>query len=148
MLKLSTKIIRTFLIMCIIGLSSVAIAQPPAIWGSKHFIPYMPYGPSASQILYVSNPTNTTADINVSVFDDKGAKYTLTLNLNAEQQKVVKLAPEINSQLMNEGFYGTKAATTLIINNPDVVVYASYNVGGADRGFIEVEKTYLLTEPN
>lgn len=111
--------------------------------GATVNIPYMPYGPNASQIVYVSNDSDQDADITVTVFDDKGNLYDLgALQIKAGKKRVTKIAPEINDRLRAAGFNGTKASITITVNAPDsdVTVYASYNVGGADRGYINTDQ--------
>lgn len=111
--------------------------------GATVNIPYMPYGPNASQIIYVSNSGSQDGDISVEVFDDKGTYYDLgVLQLKAGKNRVSKVAPEINDRLRAKGFNGTKASITITVNAPesDITVYASYNVGGADRGYINTDQ--------
>jgi hypothetical protein len=111
--------------------------------GATVNIPYMPYGPNASQIIYVSNAGTQSGDISVTVFDDKGNAHDLgVLNIKAAPNRVTKIAPEINDLLRGKGFNGTKASITITVNAPeaDITVYASYNVGGADRGYINTDQ--------
>jgi regulation of enolase protein 1 (concanavalin A-like superfamily) len=111
--------------------------------GATVNIPYMPYGPNASQIMYVSNAGTQAGDILVTVFDDKGNKYDLgALAVKSEPGKVTKLAKAVNDKLVAAGFSGTKASITITVNAPanDITVYASYNVGGSDRGFVNTDQ--------
>lgn len=106
--------------------------------GASVNIPYMPYGPNASQIIYVTNDGSQDGGISVTVFDDKGMEYDLGMIGTASAKSVTKVAPWINDKLRAAGFNGTKASITLTVNAPeaDITVFSSYNVGGADRGFV------------
>jgi hypothetical protein len=110
--------------------------------GATVNIPYMPYGVNASQILYVSNAGSQDGDISATVFDDKGNYYDLGVIGIAGKQRVTKIAPLVRDKLDAAGFNGTKASITVTVNAPaaDITVYASYNVGGADRGFINTDQ--------
>lgn len=110
--------------------------------GATVNIPYMPYGASASQILYVSNAGTQDGDISVTVFDDKGNFYDLGVVGVSGKQRVTKLAGLINTKLSEAGFNGTKASITVTVNAPaaDITVYASYNIGGSDRGFVNTDQ--------
>ena len=110
--------------------------------GATVNIPYMPYGVSASQIMYVSNAGSQDGDISVTVFDDKGAYYDLGVIGTAGKQRVTKLATLISAKLAEAGFAGTKASITVTVNAPaaDITVFSSYNVGGSDRGFVNTDQ--------
>jgi hypothetical protein len=110
--------------------------------GATVNIPYMPYGPSASQIIYVSNAGKQDGDITVTAFDDKGEFYDLGVIGIAGGQRVTKLAKLIEDKFKDAGFKGTKASITITVNAPeaDITVYASYNIGSADRGFINTDQ--------
>jgi hypothetical protein len=110
--------------------------------GATVNIPYMPYGPSASQIMYISNAGDQAGDISVTVFDDKGNYHDLGVVGKAGAKRITKVAPLINSKLQEKGFNGTKASITITVNAPaaDITVYASYNIGSADRGFVNTDQ--------
>jgi len=110
--------------------------------GATVNIPYMPYGPNASQIVYVSNAGDQEGDISVTVFDDKGSFYDLGIIGKSPAKRVAKIAPLINAKLQDAGFSGTKASITITVNAPesDITVFSSYNVGGADRGFVNTDQ--------
>lgn len=110
--------------------------------GATVNIPYMPYGPNSSQIIYVTNAGSQEGDISVTVFDDKGNFYDLGVVGKAPATRVAKIAPLINEKLLAAGFQASKASITVTVNAPeaDITVYASYNVGGADRGYINTDQ--------
>lgn len=128
------------------GIQVVGAGLPAGEWtlnGATVNIPYMPYGPSASQIIYVTNAGGQTGDISVTAFDDKGVPYDLgVLDIKAGATRVTKIGPEINRKLQEKGFNGTKASITITVNAPeaDITVYASYNIGSADRGYINTDQ--------
>jgi hypothetical protein len=127
------------------GSKPIATGLPAGEWtlnGATVNIPYMPYGVNASQIMYISNAGNQAGDILVTAFDENGRKYDLGTVGIAEGNKVTKLATMIGTKLADVGFDGTKLSITITVNAPeaDITVYASYNVGGSDRGFINTDQ--------
>jgi hypothetical protein len=127
------------------GSATIGTGKKAGSWtlnGATVNIPYMPYGPNSSQIIYVSNSGTQTGDVTVTAFDDKGTAYDLGVVGTAAGSKVTKLTADINAKLMDRGFNGTKASLTVTVNAPeaDITVYASYNVGGADRGFVNTDQ--------
>ncbi len=127
------------------GNSPIATGLPAGAWtlnGATVNIPYMPYGPSASQIMYISNTGSQAGDILVTAFDEKGGMYDLGNIGVAKGKTVTKLAHLIGPKLTEAGFNGTKLSITITVNAPsaDITVYASYNIGGADRGFVNTDQ--------
>lgn len=59
--------------------------------GSTVNIPYMPYSPNASQIMYITNDGTQSGDIMVTAFDDKGNMYDLGVVGTAAANKVTKI---------------------------------------------------------
>lgn len=110
--------------------------------GANVNIPYMPYSANASQIIYVSNAGSQSGDVLVTAFDDKGNTYDLGKVGVSAGNRVVKLAPVIGQALIAKGFTGGKLSLTITVNAPasDITVYASYNVGGSDRGFVNTDQ--------
>lgn len=110
--------------------------------GATVNVPYMPYGVNASRILYVSNAGSQAGDITVTAFDDKGMYYDLGVVGIAQAQKVTKISKLVDDALRAAGFAGSKASITVTVNAPeaDITVYASYNVGGSDRGFVNTDQ--------
>lgn len=110
--------------------------------GSTVNIPYMPYGVSASQIMYITNDGTQSGDIMVTAFDETGKMYDLGVVGTAAAGTVTKAAPLINNALRSNGFSAGKLSITITVNAPDsdITVYAAYNVGGSDRGFVNTSQ--------
>ncbi len=111
--------------------------------GATVNIPYMPYGPSVSQILYVTNTGSQEGDIFVTAFDDSGMMYDLGNIKTATKNSVTKITAEVGNALAAQGFDGSgKVSLTVTVNAPDsdITVYASYNVGGSDRGYVNTDQ--------
>jgi hypothetical protein len=103
----------------------------------------MPYGPSVSQILYVTNTGSQEGDIFVTAFDDSGMMYDLGNIKTATKNSVTKITAEVGNALAAQGFDGSgKVSLTVTVNAPDsdITVYASYNVGGSDRGYVNTDQ--------
>lgn len=110
--------------------------------GAKVSIPYMPYQANASQILYVTNEGTQDGDILATAFDEKGNVYDLGIVGVAKGEHVTKVTKPIGDALLAKGFSGGKVAITITVNAPesDITVYAGYNVGGADRGYVNTDQ--------
>jgi hypothetical protein len=106
--------------------------------GASVSVPYMPYSANASQILYVTNSGTLDADVMVTAIDETGTMYDLGKVAVANKGSVTKITSEVKAALEAKGFTSGKVALTVTVNaqDKDVTVYASYNVGGADRGFV------------
>jgi hypothetical protein len=116
---------------------------PAGAWtlnGGIAIIPYMPYGANASQIMYVTNLGATAGDINVKASDDKGTTFDLGNVGVAYPNTVTKISQLIGAKLQEIGFIDGKLAIYINVTIPadDLIVYASYNIGGSDRGFVQV----------
>jgi hypothetical protein len=127
------------------GTATVGTGVASGEWtlnGANVNIPYMPYSPNASQIIYVSNAGTQDGDISVVAFDDKGMEYDLGVIGSAGKKRVTKIAPLITEALLAKGFTGGKLSLTITVNAPDsdITVYSSYNVGGADRGYVNTDQ--------
>lgn len=110
--------------------------------GSVVNIPYMPYSANASQIMYVSNSGTQSGDIIVTAFDDAGKSYELGTVGTSAGGKITKISKLVGDKLAEHGFTGGKVSITVTVNAPadDITVYASYNVGGSDRGFVNTSQ--------
>lgn len=110
--------------------------------GATVNVPYMPYSTNASQIIYVTNEGDQAGDIMVTGFDDKGNFYDLGTVGVAGAKTVTKVATMIRTALEAEDFTAGKLSLTITVNAPeaDITVYASYNVGGSDRGFVNTDQ--------
>jgi hypothetical protein len=110
--------------------------------GAVTNIPYMPYGDNVFQILYVSNEGSQSGDIMVTAFDESGNEYQLGTVATIGAKSVKKITAEVYNELQAQGFTSGKVSLTITVNAPaaDVTVYASYNVGGSDRGFVNTDQ--------
>jgi hypothetical protein len=118
---------------------------------STYLIPYMPYGSSASQIMYVTRVPESwvgggavtpspSSDITVTAVDDNGVPWDLGVIASLDMTpKVLKLSALIYDKLVTGlGFTGSKLAIKISVPNPEsAIVYASYKVGGT-RAFVPV----------
>jgi hypothetical protein len=104
-------------------------------------ISYMPYGSSASQIMYVTNIGTQNGDITVVAVDDQGELFDLGVIGIANAGTVTKVSTLIKTALIDAGFGGDKVAIKITVNAPaaDISIYASYVIGSSDRGYVEVE---------
>jgi hypothetical protein len=68
--------------------------------------------------------------------------YDLGKVTTANPHTVTKLATVIKTALELKGFTAGKLSITVTVNAPadDITVYASYNIGGADRGFVNTDQ--------
>ncbi len=127
------------------GSKTIATGLASGEWtlnGATVNIPYMPYSASASQIMYVSNAGTQAGDILVTAFDDAGNMYDLGSVGTAAGKTVTKIATFVRDGLAAKGFTAGKVSITVTVNAPaaDITVYASYNIGGADRGFVNTDQ--------
>lgn len=115
--------------------------------GASVIIPYMPYSDNASQIIYLTNTGTQTGDITVTGFESNGTKYDLGVVASSVGGQINKLGTTIKKALATQGFSSGKMAITITVDVPkaDIIIYASYNVGGADRGFINTDQ-YLSND--
>jgi hypothetical protein len=126
--------------------SSIAVSNLAAgAWslnGTTVVIPYMPYSDNASQILYITNTGTTTGDILVTAQGTSGNSYDLGVIAVLPAGNLVKLATLIRTGLASHGFTSGKLTLTVTAQVPktDVIVFASYNVGGSDRGFVNTSQ--------
>mmetsp|Transcript_29013 Transcript_29013/g.44586 ORF Transcript_29013/g.44586 Transcript_29013/m.44586 type:complete len:466 (+) Transcript_29013:123-1520(+) len=123
------------------GMATVGSNVPSGEWdlnGATVNIPYMPYGPTASQVIYVTNAGSQAGDISVTAFDNTGKTFDLGVIGTANANTVTKVAPLVNDALRAAGFSGRQASITITVNAPedDITVHASFNIGGNDRAFI------------
>jgi hypothetical protein len=110
--------------------------------GAVITIPYMPYSSNASQIIYLTNTGTQTGNILVTAFDLDGNSYDLGVVASSKGGQLTKLATVIKSSLEAKGFSAGKLTITVTVEVPkaNIIVYASYNVGGSDRGFVNTDQ--------
>jgi hypothetical protein len=123
----------------------LAVGEDAGAWtlnGAVTNIPYMPYGSNVFQILYVSNEGSQSGDIMITAFDENGTEYNLGTVGTIGAKSVKKITAEVYDALTAAGFTSGKLSLTVTVNAPaeDVTVYASYNVGGSDRGFVNTDQ--------
>ncbi|MAD02172.1 MAG: hypothetical protein CMK65_00905 [Pseudoalteromonas sp.] len=107
--------------------------------GATVNVPYMPYSVNANAILYVTNEGSQTGDISVTAIDDIGQSYDLGVIGTANAKTITRIATPVKQALELAGFdMNGKVSLTITVNAPesDITVYASYNVGGSDRGMV------------
>ncbi|MFQ3218526.1 MAG: hypothetical protein ACI96W_000877 [Paraglaciecola sp.] len=134
----------------VIPLGGTSTTMAPTINDTKigcasWIISYMPYGTNASQIIYATrfpngwfNTSASSGNVVVTAIDDQGNSYDLGVIANLGVG-ITKLAPKIEEALISKGFTANKFSFTMTVDNPEnVMFYASYNVGGSDRGFVEI----------
>lgn len=126
------------------GSKTVATGLASGEWklnGATVNIPYMPYSPTASQIMYVSNTGSQAGDILVTAFDDKGVQYDLGVVGTSAANTVTKITALVGNALKAKGFEAGKLSITVTVNAPsdDITVYASYNANGI-RGFVNTDQ--------
>lgn len=123
------------------GVATVGTGVSAGSWtlnGATVNVPYMPFGPTASQVLYVTNTGTQTGDISATAFDNNGNTYDLGVIGTANASTVTKLSKLVGDALVAQGFNGSQASITITVNAPedDITVHASFNIGGSDRGFV------------
>ncbi len=117
-------------------------------------VPYMPYGPTASQTLYITNTTNEFFDISVVAFDNNGNTFELGVIETAAPTTVTKLHHTLNLVMEAVGFNGSQACFIITLVKDIEVEYgtflwvpqrvkgvyahAGFNIGGLDRTTVDV----------
>jgi hypothetical protein len=106
-------------------------------------VTYMPYGDGVSQIIYLTNTSDSAAKVAVTATDENGVKYALgTLVTAAGNGKITKITEQVRAALLAQGFSKGKVALDFMFvgvtagATPNVKVYSAYNVNGTDRGFV------------
>ena len=115
----------------------------PAL-GLKIICAYMPYSASASQIIYITNPSNRATDIKLKGYDETGAMWDLGTITTADGRKVTKLSTLVFDKLQALGFTAGKLTLEFDCDNPEIMGYFSYNAGSV-RGFVRsIRELYVL----
>ena len=114
----------------------------PGAWtlnGFSAFVGYLPYGPNVSQIVYLTNKSGLTGEINVSGYNEAGTACNFSAGSIAGG-RVQSLSTALLSGF--EGCYGAgytgKVSFNVVANFPAALgeLYSAYNVGGSDRGTV------------
>lgn len=127
------------------GIKTIGSGMESGGWklnGAVVTIPYMPYSDNASQIIYLTNTGKQSGDVLVTAFDTSGNAFDLGVITTTSGGKLTKLASKLRTVLASEGFTRGKLTLTITVEVPkaDIIIYASYNIGGADRGFVNTDQ--------
>lgn len=114
------------------GAKEVASNEALGSWvlnGAEVVVPYMPYGPGITQIIYVSNRSDQDGDIYVTAIDEDGNSYELGMVGTATAGSVTKITDDVYTGL---GLDQARVSMTITVNAPsnDVEVFAAYNARG------------------
>ncbi|MGI2000019.1 hypothetical protein [Shewanella frigidimarina] len=109
-------------------------------------VPYMPYGEGLSQVIYVTNTTDSTALVSVVAQDDLGNEYKLGQVATAIGNGVTKLSTPIKNALIAAGFTSGKLSLDITVNgnatitgaatDGSIKLHTGYNANESDRGFV------------
>lgn len=120
-----------------VAVSTQAVAEGTGLgsWtldGANVFVPYMPYGNGISQVIYVTNDSSQTGDVEVTAYDEEGNEFGPWVVAESKGKTITKLTTEINQRLFDAGFTSGKVAFDIVVNAPsdDIKVTTSYNVRG------------------
>lgn len=114
----------------------------PGAWtlnGFSAFVSYLPYGPNVSQIVYLTNKSGLTGEINISGYNEAGTACNFSAG-SIPGGRVQSLSTALLSGF--EGCYGAgytgKVSFNVVANFPAALgeLYSAYNVGGSDRGTV------------
>ncbi len=98
-------------------------------------VPYMPYGPSASQIIYASNPFDDAAEVDATFTPEGAAAIPLGVVAKVSAKTVLKLTRILNDKLLAKAPSGFRRGRYEFVTKRPVSIYAAYNIGGSDRGY-------------
>ena len=107
--------------------------------GFSAFVGYMPYGANISQIVYLTNKSGQTGEINVSGYNEAAQACNFSAGSIAGG-RVLSLATALANGFAGcygAGFSG-KVSFNVVANFPSALgeLYSAYNVGGSDRGTV------------
>ena len=110
--------------------------------GAQIFVPYMPYGSTIDQVVYVANKSSVSGDISVQYI---GTDTTAVVNLGkvgtVAGRSTLNISPLIKAALPAAAQASGRLAFIITINAPanDVDILASYRIGD-DRAFVQTRK--------
>jgi len=110
--------------------------------GAQIFVPYMPYGSTIDQVIYVANKSGVAGDIAVQYI---GTDTTSVVNLGKvgtiNGRSTLNISPLIKAALPAAAQASGRLAFIITINAPvnDVDILASYRIGD-DRAFVQTRK--------
>lgn len=125
--------------------STIAANTAAGSWtinGAQIFVPYMPYGSTIDQVIYVANKSSVTGDISVQYI---GTDTTSVVNLgkvgSVSGRSTLNISPLIKAALPAAAQTSGRLAFIITINAPanDVDILASYRIGD-DRAFVQTRK--------
>jgi len=110
--------------------------------GAQIFVPYMPYGSTIDQVIYLANKSGVAGDVTVQYI---GLDTTSVVNLGKigtiKGRSTLNIAPLIKAALPTAALGSGRLAFIITVNAPvaDVDVLASYRIGD-DRAFVQSRK--------
>lgn len=107
-----------------------------ALNGTSGNVSYMPYGDNISQIIYITNTSAVEGGVSYTARDEDGTKYSGTLPTVVKANGVTQIAGDLKADLAAQGFTSGKLNIDLTAEITSGTIYAAYNVGGTDRGFV------------
>jgi hypothetical protein len=104
-------------------------------------VPYMPYGPGLSQVIYANNTTASDAEVSVVAYDQNGMSYDLGVVGVAGAKSVTKLATVIKNALATAGVTDGRLAMDVTfrgntLTTGSIKLHTGYNANASDRGFV------------
>ena len=105
--------------------------------GFQAFLPYMPYGPSISQVIYLVNRGSQSGALIVDWVDQNGNSGSLGEVATLGPKTTLSVGPIINAALPMDQRTSGRLGLTITANVPaaDVQINAQYNDSG-NRGFV------------
>ena len=105
--------------------------------GFQAFLPYMPYGPSISQVIYLVNRGSQSGALIVDWVDQNGNSETLGTVATLGPNTTMSIGPMINAALPMDQRTSGRLGLTITANVPaaDVQINAQYNDSG-NRAFV------------
>ena len=105
--------------------------------GFQAFLPYMPYGSSITQVIYIVNRGSQSGAVTVDWVDQFGNSASLGTVANLGPSTTMSIGPIIQAALPTLQQTGGRLALTITANVPaaDVQINSQYNVSG-NRAFV------------
>ena len=107
--------------------------------GFSAFVSYLPYGANVSQIVYLTNKSGLTGEINITGYNEAGTACNFSAG-SIPGGRVQSLSTALANGFAGcygAGFSG-KVSFNVVANFPAALgeLYSAYNVGGSDRGTV------------
>jgi hypothetical protein len=102
--------------------------------GASVDVPYVPYGSSVEQFIWVTNKGSLDGEITVTAFDENGKTYGPYDIGTAKKGTLTKLDAAIKAKLVADGVASERVSLNVTVNvkKDDLEVFAAYKVIGAD----------------